>query len=139
MAKIFRNIPHSPLVSDIPPYLPVWDIHDFSDKPYTEQEMTDPISVTITLATFVKDLIDLGQSIKRSIEKVGENRRRIQNLTENILYTLANLAHLLNGRETNFRAPQLLSALGDLKANMLHVLSVVQTVAPVDEDPHSAG
>jgi hypothetical protein len=35
--------------------------------------MADPITITttiITLATFIKDLIDVGQNIKRSIEKV---------------------------------------------------------------------
>lgn len=35
----------------------------------------DPITATttiITLVTFVKDLIDVGQSIKRSIEKVPD-------------------------------------------------------------------
>jgi hypothetical protein len=35
--------------------------------------MSDPITIAttlITLGTFIKDLIDLGQNIKRSIEKV---------------------------------------------------------------------
>jgi hypothetical protein len=35
--------------------------------------MPDPISATLTLitfTTFIKDLLDLGQSIRRSIEKV---------------------------------------------------------------------
>ncbi|KAJ7140912.1 hypothetical protein C8R44DRAFT_866590 [Mycena epipterygia] len=95
--------------------------------------MPDPISATttvITLATFIKDLLDLGQSIKRSIEKVGDNKRRIHDLTEDILRTLVSLAELLSGRENTFKAPQLLSALGDLKADMLYVLAVTRQVAP---------
>ncbi|KAJ7141015.1 hypothetical protein C8R44DRAFT_974681 [Mycena epipterygia] len=79
----------------------------------------DPITVTttiITLVTFIKDLIDLGQSIKESIEKVTENRRRIRNLTNEILHTLADLANLSRGHEDEFKAPALLSALGNLKA-----------------------
>ncbi|KAJ7646460.1 hypothetical protein FB45DRAFT_890522 [Roridomyces roridus] len=96
--------------------------------------MADPISITttfITLATFIKDLVDLGLSIKHSIEKVGENRKRVQVLTDDILRTLANLSGLLDGPETRtFQAPHLLKALGDLKADMLHVLSVVCAVAP---------
>jgi hypothetical protein len=41
--------------------------------PIVALAMADPITVTttiITLATFITDLIDLGQNIKRSIEKV---------------------------------------------------------------------
>ncbi|KAJ6526941.1 hypothetical protein DFH09DRAFT_1414639 [Mycena vulgaris] len=97
------------------------------------EKMPDPISVTttlITLATFIKDLLDLGQSIKRSIDKVGGNRRQIRDLTEDILHTLGSLAGLLQGREDTFQAPQLLNALGDLKADMLHVLSVVDRITP---------
>jgi hypothetical protein len=40
--------------------------------------MVDPVTFTttvITLATFVKDLIDIGESIHRSIEKVCELHR----------------------------------------------------------------
>ncbi|KAJ7142779.1 hypothetical protein C8R44DRAFT_726111 [Mycena epipterygia] len=62
--------------------------------------MADPITVTttlITLATFIKDLIDLGQGIKSSIEK----------------------ANLSRGHENSFQAPELLTALGNLKARTL--------------------
>ncbi|KAJ7140981.1 hypothetical protein C8R44DRAFT_866722 [Mycena epipterygia] len=81
--------------------------------------MMDPITATttiITLATFIKDLIDLGQSIKESIEKVTENRRRIRDLTNEILHTLADLANLSQRHKDEFEAPALLSALGNLKA-----------------------
>ncbi|KAJ7112902.1 hypothetical protein C8R44DRAFT_881952 [Mycena epipterygia] len=81
--------------------------------------MVDPITATttlITLATFIKDLIDLGQSIQHSIEKVTENRRRIRDLTNDVLHTLGDLANLSRGHEDEFETPALLSALGNLKA-----------------------
>ncbi|KAJ6493823.1 hypothetical protein DFH09DRAFT_1376887 [Mycena vulgaris] len=102
----------------------------------------DPISATttiITLATFIKDLIAVGQSIKRSIEKVGENRRRIRELTDDILRTIDELANLSRGHEEEFQAPALLSALGNLKADMLHVLSICSKVAPVEPRPGLRG
>ncbi|KAJ7142808.1 hypothetical protein C8R44DRAFT_866099 [Mycena epipterygia] len=100
--------------------------------------MADPITVTttlITLATFIKDLIDLGQSIKNSIEKaslasVGENRRRIRDLTDDILRTLGHLADLSRGHGNSFQAPELLTALGNLKADMLYVYSVASRTLP---------
>ncbi|KAJ7466968.1 hypothetical protein FB451DRAFT_1401823 [Mycena latifolia] len=79
----------------------------------------DPITATttvITLASFIKDLIDVGQSIKRSIEKVRENRRRIRDLTDDILSTLAKLVDLSWVNDDTFPTPAQLSALGDLKA-----------------------
>ncbi|KAJ7502535.1 hypothetical protein B0H11DRAFT_1988981 [Mycena galericulata] len=95
----------------------------------------DPISVTttvITLATFIKDLVEVGQSIKSSIEKVGENRRRIRDLTDETLRSLAELASLSRGHEEIYQTPALLSALGDLKADMLHVLSMCRKKSPVE-------
>ncbi|KAJ7249285.1 hypothetical protein C8J57DRAFT_1668757 [Mycena rebaudengoi] len=92
----------------------------------------DPITITrtvITLAAFIKDLIDVGQNIKRSIEKVGENRRRIRGLVDDILGTLAQLANLSRGHEDSFHVQELLNALGDLKADMLHVLSVAKKIS----------
>ncbi|KAJ7855399.1 hypothetical protein B0H13DRAFT_2577891 [Mycena leptocephala] len=94
----------------------------------------DPITITTTLITFssfIKDLIEIGQSIQSSIEKVGENRRRIRELTKDVLCTLANLANLTRGQEDTFQAPALLSALGNLKAEMLHVLSTCYKISPV--------
>ncbi|KAJ7233898.1 hypothetical protein C8J57DRAFT_159164 [Mycena rebaudengoi] len=101
--------------------------------------MADPITIAttiITLATFLKDLIEVGQNIKRSIEKVGENRRRIRDLTNDVLFTLGELVSLSRGRESTFQAPELLDALGNLKADMLHVLSVTQRISP---PPHRSG
>ncbi|KAJ7855391.1 hypothetical protein B0H13DRAFT_2357908 [Mycena leptocephala] len=79
----------------------------------------DPITITTTLITFssfIKDLIEIDQSIQSSIEKVGENRRRIRGLTKDVLRTLADLANLTRGQEDTFQVPALLSALGNLKA-----------------------
>ncbi|KAJ7282551.1 hypothetical protein C8J57DRAFT_46761 [Mycena rebaudengoi] len=90
--------------------------------------MSDPITIAttiITLATFIKDLIDIGQNIKRSIEKVGENRRRVREFTEEILRMLSNLGTLCGDGETVFQKPELLFALGELKADMIHVLSII--------------
>ncbi|KAJ7226272.1 hypothetical protein C8J57DRAFT_1731038 [Mycena rebaudengoi] len=94
--------------------------------------MADPITITttiITLATFMKDLIDVGQNIKRSIEKVGEDRRRIREVVDDTLGTLAQLANLSRGHEDSFQAQELLDALGNLKVDMLHVLSVAQKIS----------
>jgi hypothetical protein len=48
--------------------------------------------------------------------QVGENRRRIRELTKEVLHTLANLANLTRGKEGTFQGPELLSALETLKA-----------------------
>ncbi|KAJ6594594.1 hypothetical protein B0H19DRAFT_65944 [Mycena capillaripes] len=93
----------------------------------------DPITVTttvITLATFIEDLIEVGKNIQRSIEKVGENRRRIRELTNEVLCALADLANITRGQEDIFQAPALLSALGNLKAEMLHVHSMCREIFP---------
>ncbi|KAK6972102.1 hypothetical protein R3P38DRAFT_2585461 [Favolaschia claudopus] len=79
----------------------------------------DPVSLTtaiITLATFIKDLIELGEGIRRSIEKVGENRRQIRQFSQDIVRTLYALASLTRGKEDVFRGPELLAALEDLRA-----------------------
>ncbi|KAF8166317.1 hypothetical protein K438DRAFT_1857444 [Mycena galopus ATCC 62051] len=86
----------------------------------------DPITVTttfITLATFIKDLIEVGESIHSSIEKVSENRRQIRELMEDVVRTLYELANLTRGHEETFQGPELLRALEILKAEMLHVQS----------------
>ncbi|KAJ7646639.1 hypothetical protein FB45DRAFT_178844 [Roridomyces roridus] len=97
----------------------------------------DPITVTttvITLATFIKDLIEVGQSIMDSIEKVSENRRQLRDLTNEICRSLANIANLVRGCEDEYMAPALLAALGELKAEMLHVLRVCQDSIIKQED-----
>ncbi|KAJ7140975.1 hypothetical protein C8R44DRAFT_866646 [Mycena epipterygia] len=104
--------------------------------------MLDPITATttiITLATFIKDLIEVGQSIKTSIEKVAENRRRIRDLMNDILHTLADLASLSRGHEDEFKAPALLSALANLKADMLYVLSICRKISPAERSPGLRG
>ncbi|KAJ6493824.1 hypothetical protein DFH09DRAFT_357189 [Mycena vulgaris] len=98
----------------------------------------DPITATtaiVTLATFIKDLIDVGQSIKRSIDKVSENRRRIRDLTDDILRVLAEMAELSRKQAGQSHAPALLSALGDLKADMLYVLSACRKISPAQPSP----
>ncbi|KAJ7466990.1 hypothetical protein FB451DRAFT_403148 [Mycena latifolia] len=93
----------------------------------------DPITATttvITLATFIKDLIDVGQSIKRSIEKVGNNRRRTRELINDILRVLADLANLTRGDEYTFQVPALLTALGNLQGHLLRVLEGCRRMCP---------
>ncbi|KAF7333354.1 Tetratricopeptide repeat family [Mycena venus] len=102
----------------------------------------DPITVSttlITLATFIRDLIHVGENILHSIEKVrnhsarkrmlvtqiqvSENRRQIRELTEDVVRTLYDLANLTRGREEMFQGSELLYTLENLKAEMLHVHS----------------
>ncbi|KAJ7090699.1 hypothetical protein C8R44DRAFT_990681, partial [Mycena epipterygia] len=102
----------------------------------------DPLTATttiITLVTFVKDLIDVGQSIKRSIEKVGKNRRRIRDLTADILRMLSDIGELLRGNANAFQSPELLSALGNLKADMVYVLAVCRKLCPTENSPGFRG
>ncbi|KAF7346581.1 Tetratricopeptide repeat family [Mycena sanguinolenta] len=108
------------------------DISIATEELYTLYRM-DPITATttiITLATFIKDLIEVGQNIQRSIEMVSENRRRIRDLTNDIVRTLVEIANLTRGKEDTFQAPALLSALGNLKQDMLYVLSACNRIAP---------
>ncbi|KAF8961142.1 hypothetical protein BDZ97DRAFT_1225851 [Flammula alnicola] len=56
--------------------------------------MVDPLSVTlsvITLATALKDIIELGQKIKDSFAKVSQNLRNVQELAGEIVGTLQQL------------------------------------------------
>ncbi|KAJ6499861.1 hypothetical protein DFH09DRAFT_1375914 [Mycena vulgaris] len=102
----------------------------------------DPITATttiITLATFIKDLIDVGQSIKSSIDKVSENRRQIRDLTDDILRVLAEMAELSRQQAGQSQAPALLSALGDLKADMLYVLAACRKISPAQPSPGFRG
>ncbi|KAJ7791252.1 hypothetical protein B0H14DRAFT_3890770 [Mycena olivaceomarginata] len=86
----------------------------------------DPLTITttiMTLASFINELIEVGESIRRSIEKVNENRRQIRELTEDVVRVLYDLAKLTKGHEDTFRGPELLSALESLKAEMFYVHS----------------
>ncbi|KAK7001288.1 hypothetical protein R3P38DRAFT_3284144 [Favolaschia claudopus] len=94
----------------------------------------DPLSVTmavITVATFIKDLIELGEGIRSSIEKVGENRRQLRELSQEIVNILYDLASLTHGKEDVFRGRELLGALENLKAEMLYVHSTCVKISPV--------
>ncbi|KAK6972100.1 hypothetical protein R3P38DRAFT_2669176 [Favolaschia claudopus] len=96
--------------------------------------MLDPVTTTttvITLATFIKDLIDLGEGIRSSIAKVGENRRQIRELMQDVARTLYDLASLTHGKEDAFFCPELRGALESLKAEMLHVHSQCTRNFPV--------
>ncbi|KAJ7162179.1 hypothetical protein C8R46DRAFT_1103764 [Mycena filopes] len=92
----------------------------------------EPVSSILTLATFVKDLIELSLKIHHSIEKVKENRRKIRELTNDVTSILKNLASLIRGREVAFQVPELLSALADLKAELVHVFETCTKISPVE-------
>ncbi|KAK7006036.1 Tetratricopeptide repeat family [Favolaschia claudopus] len=95
----------------------------------------DPISVTatiITLGTFIRDLIELGEGIRSSIEQAWhENQRQIRDLTQDIVRTLYELANLTRGKEGVFHGPELLGALQGLKAEMLKVHSKCLKISPI--------
>ncbi|KAK6996998.1 Tetratricopeptide repeat family [Favolaschia claudopus] len=88
-------------------------------------------ATVITLGTFIKDVVELGEGIRSSIEKVGENRRQIRELSQDIVRTLYALASLTRGKEDTFRVPELLSALEHLKAEMLDVHLKCAKISPV--------
>ncbi|KAJ7111254.1 ankyrin repeat-containing domain protein [Mycena epipterygia] len=85
----------------------------------------DPVSAAtavITFGTFAKDLVELFLKVKESIEKVGENNKRLQELTDDILRTLDGLVNLTLRKHDTSQAPALFIALGGLQRQMLHVL-----------------
>ncbi|KAJ7720967.1 hypothetical protein DFH07DRAFT_946953 [Mycena maculata] len=61
------------------------------------------------------ELIEVGQSIEKSVEKVRENRRRMWELVNDVFRSLADIANLTRGKEDEFQAPALLGALGELE------------------------
>ncbi|KAJ7796860.1 hypothetical protein B0H14DRAFT_3887356, partial [Mycena olivaceomarginata] len=94
----------------------------------------DPLTITttiMTLASFINELIEVGESIRRSIEKVNENRRQIRELTDDVVHVLYELAKLTKGHEDTFCGPDLLSALESLKAEMLYVHSKCLKISAV--------
>ncbi|KAJ7815476.1 hypothetical protein B0H14DRAFT_2603367 [Mycena olivaceomarginata] len=94
----------------------------------------DPLTITttiVTFASFINELIEVGESIRSSIEKVNENRRQIRELTEDVVRVLYDLAKLTQGHEDTFRGPELLSALESLKAEMLYVHSKCRKLSSV--------
>ncbi|KAJ7367682.1 hypothetical protein DFH08DRAFT_980308 [Mycena albidolilacea] len=106
----------------------------------------DPFTVTatiITLVTFIKDLIEVDEGIRRSIEKVrnssaqkqllkrmqvNENRRQVRELMDDVVRILYDLDNLLGATKTHFVGH---SALGNLKAEMLYVHSKCRKISPV--------
>jgi hypothetical protein len=91
----------------------------------------DPLLAGITLGSFVKDLVELVQNIKNSIDKVlesqfayhlalsaaqvGENKERLSKLRDDVVGTLNGLTQLANGYEDRKPSPELLAALQRLK------------------------
>ncbi|KAJ7891216.1 hypothetical protein B0H14DRAFT_2560806 [Mycena olivaceomarginata] len=71
----------------------------------------DPLTLTtsiMTLASFINELIEVGENICRSIEKVNKNRRHIRDLTNEVVKILYDLDKLTRGHEDVFRGPELL-------------------------------
>ncbi|KAJ7837074.1 hypothetical protein B0H14DRAFT_3141597 [Mycena olivaceomarginata] len=85
----------------------------------------------MTLVSFINELIEVGESIRRSIEKVNENRQQIRDLTDEVVQILYDLAKLTRGHEDTFRGPEFLSVLENLKTELLYVHSKTRKLSPV--------
>ncbi|KAJ7842775.1 hypothetical protein B0H13DRAFT_2286687, partial [Mycena leptocephala] len=83
----------------------------------------------ITLGTFIKDLVELVQDIKNSIEKVGENKERLSKLRDGVVSTLNGLTKLTEAHEYKEPSPELLSALENLKSYLRHIQDKCQRQA----------
>ncbi|KAJ6555614.1 ankyrin repeat-containing domain protein [Mycena vulgaris] len=97
----------------------------------------DPLSLTtaaITVGTCLKDLVELALKIKESTDKVGENKKHLQELTDDVVRTLDGLVNLTAGNEDVFQAPALFMALGGLQQKMKQVLEGCREI-PVATDP----
>jgi hypothetical protein len=91
----------------------------------------DPLLAGITLGSFVKDLVELVQNIKNSIDKVcesqfvyylvlsvaqvGENKERLSKLRDEVVGTLNGLTKFTEAHEYKEPSPELLNALENLK------------------------
>ncbi|KAJ7855133.1 hypothetical protein B0H14DRAFT_3865271 [Mycena olivaceomarginata] len=82
--------------------------------------------VFITIATFVKDLIELGSEIKDSIDRVGENKEELSKLRDEVTGTLDGLTTLTQGFNNAQPSLELLTALEDLKNHLKSVHSKCQ-------------
>ncbi|KAJ7883243.1 hypothetical protein B0H13DRAFT_2278171, partial [Mycena leptocephala] len=89
----------------------------------------DPLLAGITLGSFVKDLVELVQNIKNSIDKVGENKERLSKLRDDVVGTLNGLTQLANGYEDRKPSPELLAALERLKSHLLRIQDKCQKQA----------
>ncbi|KAJ7326500.1 hypothetical protein DFH08DRAFT_340796 [Mycena albidolilacea] len=83
----------------------------------------DPILATITLATFVKDLVELGRKIKHSIDQVGENKVQLSRLRDEVTGTLNGLVKLTQGFGNAQLSLELSTALEDLKGHLERIHS----------------
>ncbi|KAJ7852296.1 hypothetical protein B0H13DRAFT_1904658 [Mycena leptocephala] len=89
----------------------------------------DPLLAGITLGSFVKDLVELVQNIKNSIDKVGENKERLSKLRDDVVSTLNGLTKLTEAHEYKEPSPELLSALENLKSYLRHIQDKCQRQA----------
>ncbi|KAJ7697694.1 ankyrin repeat-containing domain protein [Mycena rosella] len=92
----------------------------------------DPITAAttvITLGTFVKDLVELSLKIKDSIEKVGENKTRLRNLTTDVLDTVSELGNLMRGHRDQVPSHALATALRNLTQQMERIREGCQRIA----------
>ncbi|KAF8208245.1 ankyrin repeat-containing domain protein [Mycena galopus ATCC 62051] len=78
----------------------------------------DPLLACITLATFVKDVVELCQDIQDSIDQVGENKEQLLKLRGDVEETIYGFAQLTKGYETHAPSPELSTALEDLKSHL---------------------
>ncbi|KAJ7905153.1 hypothetical protein B0H13DRAFT_733583 [Mycena leptocephala] len=81
----------------------------------------DPVLATITLGTFVKDVVELVRNIKDSIYKVRENKERLSKLRDEVVDTLNGLTKLTEGHEDRQPSPELKIALEGLKSRLRHI------------------
>ncbi|KAJ7855166.1 hypothetical protein B0H14DRAFT_3865287 [Mycena olivaceomarginata] len=83
----------------------------------------DPLLAGITLATFVKDLVELGRKIKDSIDQVGENKAQFSKLRDEVTGTLNGLVKLTQGFGNTQPSLELSTALEDLKSHLERIHS----------------
>jgi len=88
--------------------------------------MPDPVSITLAVVTFAtafKDVIELAEKIKGSIDKPGQNKKRLHDLTNDVLQGLIDLEIYYKGRERVLDgSAELQTALDDLQNEMRQVL-----------------
>jgi len=86
----------------------------------------EPLSIVvtaITLATCLKDIIELGRQIKSSIDKPGKNKKRLQSLTDEIINGLVDLQSFYQScQDVLDGSEELLVALEGLRTEMHELL-----------------
>ncbi|KAJ7788104.1 hypothetical protein B0H14DRAFT_3504662 [Mycena olivaceomarginata] len=78
----------------------------------------DPVLAGITVATFIKDLVELGRNIKHSIDQVSENKEQLSRLGDEVTGTLSSLVKLTQGFDNAQPSLDLSTALEDLKSHL---------------------